>query len=388
MEFITRFFDPPKVSFFLLGPRGTGKSTLLRRLLPDSLYLDLSLPDLYRDLESRPERLADMVRAHPPDGTVVIDEIQRVPELLNLVHHYIESSRPYRFVLSGSSARKLRRGGVNLLGGRALNCELHPFMLGESQKLSLGSALTHGTLPMVMASTTPDSTLRAYATLYLEQEIKQEGWARRAGDFARFLEAMSFSHGSVLNVANVARDCGLQTRTTSAYVEILEDLLLGFRIPVFTSRAQRKTVMHPKFYYFDTGVFRSVRPRGPTDRVEEIEGASLEGLVAQHLRAWISYARDPHRLYYWRTPSGTEVDFVLQGPTGLLALEVKNATRIQDRDVRALRSFKADYPDSVCALLYRGEHRLVQAGILCVPVVQFLKDLVPSRHPLDGLRSA
>jgi uncharacterized protein len=328
-------------------------------------------------MTARPERLRYLVEGSEARD-VVVDEVQRVPELLNVVHDLIESDASRRFLLTGSSARKLRRGGVDLLAGRALNLTLHPFMASELPNFQLARALEIGMLPLVVASSNPAETLRAYATLYLEEEVKLEGWARDVGRFARFLEAVSFSHGSLLNVSNVARECQAERKTIAGYIEVLEDLLLSFRVPVFTRRARRETSQHPKFYLFDAGVFRSLRPRGPLDRAEEIEGAALEGLVAQHLRAWIAYSRSDARLYFWRTRSGVEIDFIVYGDREFQAIEVQNTAKVRSTDLRALRSFMADYPESKPLLLYRGEEKLLLEGIPCLPVETFLSSLVPT----------
>lgn len=379
MELQPRFFKIPRGSFFLFGPRGTGKSTWLRHELPEALFIDLLQPDVYRELSARPERLHDLVQGSPARDTVVIDEIQRVPELLNVVHDFLSRPQPKRFVLTGSSARKLRRGGVDLLAGRALLRNLHPFMAAELPGYQLNEALTHGLLPLVVASENPFDVLRAYGSLYLEQEVQLEGWARSVGNFARFLEAISFSQGAVLNISNIARECQIERKTIASYIEVIEDLLLGFRLPIFTRRAQRQTIAHRKFYFFDTGVYRSLRPRGPLDRLEEIEGAALEGLVAQHLRAWISYSERQADLFYWRTRSGAEVDFVLYGETGFSAIEVKNTVRVRPEDLRSLRSFLADYPESEAIFLYRGQEKLRISNIWCIPVEEFLRRLRPDQ---------
>jgi predicted AAA+ superfamily ATPase len=379
MEFQRRFFTAPRQSFFLFGPRGTGKSTWLRQAMPAALFVDLLQPDVARELAARPERLTDLVRGDPRRSDVVIDEVQRVPELLSVVHFLIESKDRRRFVLTGSSARKLRRGGVDLLAGRAVLRTLHPFMASELERFDLQAALTQGLLPLVVAADRPDDVLRAYASLYLDQEVRLEGWARNVGAFARFLEIISFSHASVLNVANVARECQVERKTIAAYVEVLEDLLLSFRVPVFTRRAKRETSTHPKFFLFDAGVFRSLRPKGPLDRPEEIDGAALEGLVAQHLRAWLAYRGDDAALYFWRTRSGVEVDFIVYGSAGFWAIEVKNTTRVRPEDVRGLESFGADYPQADLLFLYSGTTRERRGRIWVLPVGDFLMDVSPGR---------
>jgi predicted AAA+ superfamily ATPase len=255
---------------------------------------------------------------------------------------------------------------------------MHPFMAAEVPRFQLQDALRIGMVPIVVAAERPQEVLQAYATLYLEQEVKTEGLTRNVGNFARFLEAISFSHASVLNVSNVARECQIERRTAVAYVDILDDLLLSFRVPPFTKRAQRKTVAHPKFYFFDAGVFRSLRPHGPLDRPEAIDGAALEGLVAAHLRAWIAYSGADVQLFYWRTRAGSEVDFVVYGSDGFWAVEVKNAARVRPEDLRALRGFAAEYPECEPVFLYRGTDRLLVDGIRCLPVEEFLAQLHPS----------
>lgn len=378
MEITGRFIEPPRQSFFLFGPRGTGKSTWLRQTLPDALVVDLLQPDVARELTARPERLRDLVRGAPRRSTVVIDEVQRVPELLQVVHAILESTDRRRFVLTGSSARKLRRGGVNLLAGRAVVRTLHPFMAAELGRFDLEAALTRGLLPLVVAADQPDDVLRAYASLYLDEEVRLEGWARNAGAFARFLEAISFSHGAVLNAANVARECEVERKTVVAYIEVLEDLLLSLRLPPFTRRAKRDTITHPKFFLFDAGVFRSLRPRGPLDRPHEIEGAALEGLVAQHLRAWLAYRLNDAKLFFWRTRSGVEVDFVIHGAAGFWAIEVKNTARVRPEDLRGLEAFGTDYPQAGLVLLYRGTRRERRGRVWILPVGDFLRALTPA----------
>lgn len=204
-----------------------------------------------------------------------------------------------------------------------------------------------------------------------------EGLTRNIGQFSRFLEAATFSHGAVLNASQVARDCQVERKTVVSYLEILEDLLLAFRLPVFTRRAKRETIAHPKLYFFDAGVFRSLRPKGPLDRPEEIEGPALEGLVAQHLRAWIAYRAKDDQLFYWQTRGGVEVDFVLYGENLFEAIEVKITPRVRPQDLRGLRAFGEDYPEAGLTLLYRGKDRLLLDGVLCLPVADFLKKLTP-----------
>ena len=385
METKRRFFHAAETSFFLFGPRGTGKSTWLHAHLPDALLVDLLAPETYRLYAARPERLRELIAGHPAKDTVIIDEVQKLPELLDVVHQLIEQPRPLRFVLTGSSARKLKRTGVDLLAGRAVLKTMHPFMAAElGAAFDLDRALRFGLVPLVVDSASPAEVLGAYAALYLREEVQLEGLVRNVGNFSRFLEAISFSNGSVLSIAAVARECQIERKTVEAYIDILADLLLCFRVPVFAKRAKRKLTVHPKFYFFDAGVFRSLRPAGPLDRPEEIQGCALEGLVAQQLRAWNAYGGEPCTLYFWRTKSGSEVDFVLYGPGGFWALEVKNTRTIRPSDLNSLRAFKQDYPEAEVCLLYRGDERLEIKGIRCLPCDEFLQGLVPGRPLFAG----
>ena len=382
MEFVSRFFSPPDGHSFLLGPRGTGKTSLVRRRFPESLSIDLLDPEMLRRLSARPEHLIELVSGLRKESTIVIDEVQKLPELLEVIHLLIERKEGHRFILTGSSARKLRQAGVNLLGGRAARRSLHPFMAAELGELfDMNEALTYGMLPVVLGAADPEEIIRAYAGLYLREEIQAEGLVRNLGGFSRFLEAISFSQAAVLNLAAVARDSSVNRKTVEGHLEVLEDLLLAFRLPVFTRRARRKLAAHPKFFLFDAGLFRALRPKGPLDQPSEIDGAALETLVAQHLRAWIEYSEGENRLYYWQTRSKVEVDFVLYGTAGLTAIEVKNSREVRPEDLRGLREFARDYPESTQYLLYRGNERFVRDGVTCVNCGSFLAALLPGSLP-------
>jgi uncharacterized protein len=380
MEIKPRFFQESQQSFFLFGPRGTGKSTWLKHRYPKAFLIDLLDPEVFRAYSARPERLREVAEAQQPGTTIILDEIQKLPQLLDVVHLLLENKEGLRFILTGSSARKLKRSGVDLLAGRALIRTLHPFMASELGKaFSLENALNVGTIPLVVDSPNPEETIRSYVSVYLKEEVQTEGLVRNVGDFSRFLESISFSHGSVINISDVARDCRVQRKTAEGYISILEDLLLAFRLPVFTKRAKRHLSSHPKFYYFDSGVFRSVRPKGPLDSPQEIGGAALEGLVAEHLRAWNAYSGDRCTLSFWRTKSGNEVDFILYGENIFWALEVKNTARIIPSMLQGLLAFKEDYPEAGILFLYRGKERLKIKKVLCLPVQEFLLNLEPGK---------
>ena len=378
MELIRRFSLPPDKSFFLFGPRGTGKSTWTQAVFKEALRIDLLSPEAFRRYSARPERLREVVEGDSRRKVIIVDEVQKVPALLPLIHALIEEKTGVTFVLTGSSSRKLKRTGADLLAGRAVVRTLHPFMAAEiSSSFDLNRALNYGLLPLAWKAKDPDDILRAYAALYVREEVQAEGLVRNVGNFSRFLEAISFSQASLLNLSNVARECEVERKVVESYVHILEDLLLAFRLPVFKKRAERAVAVHPKFYFFDAGVYRSLRPCGPLDRPQEIDGHALEGLVAQHLRAWNAYGGEQNQISFWRTRSGVEVDFVIYGPGNFWAVEVKNADRVRDEELRGLMAFREDYPEAKALFLYRGHERLKRHDIICLPCEDFLKGLVP-----------
>lgn len=361
-------------SFFLFGPRGTGKTTWLQQHLPNALFINLLRSEFYNSISANPALLRQMI---PPDYSdwVIIDEIQRIPELLNEVHDLIES-RKQIFILTGSSARKLRQKGVNLLAGRALTYYLHPLTVGEQKDaFDLMRSLRFGHLPARFSEHDPEKYLKDYVQTYVREEVLQESLTRNIGHFSRFLEAASFSQGSIVNISEIAREAHIERSATENYFSILEDLLIGVRLPVFSRKAKRNLINHAKFYYFDVGVFRAIRPTGPLDLQAELEGPALETLVFQELRAMNDYLESGYSLYFWRTKSGLEVDFILYGPGGLIAIEVKRSAVVHSKDLRGLKEFKKDYPVAKCYLFYGGEARLYMDDISVLPLGEALTNL-------------
>lgn len=373
----SRLLIPPKAkSFFLFGPRGTGKSSWVKTTFPKAIYIDLLESALYNDLLANPQRLESLIPPAHKDW-VIVDEVQKIPELLNEVHRLIEKNK-FKFVLTGSSARKLRKRGVNLLAGRALTYSMHPLTgteLGEDFKLE--HSLKHGQLPSVYTEANPKAYLESYVHTYLREEIQQEGITRNLGAFSRFLEVASFSQGSVLNISEIARECAIERKVVENYFCILEDLLLGIRLPVFSKRAKRRMVNHPKFYYFDVGIFRTLRPMGPLDSPEEADGPALETLVLQELRALNDYLGLGYTLHYWRTASSPnqEVDFVLYGSKGIKIFEIKRSARFRSSDLAGLKAFLSDFPMAKAYHLYGGERRLYEGNIEILPIHEAIKTL-------------
>ncbi|MFA6036586.1 MAG: ATP-binding protein [Legionellales bacterium] len=364
--------DPESTqSVFLFGPRGTGKTSWVRSHFIDALYIDLLNTGTYNTLLAAPNRLESMI---PPSfkNWIIIDEVQKIPELLNEVHRLIEHQK-FKFILTGSSARSLRRRGTNLLAGRALKYTMYPFVCQELQQdFNLLHALKYGLLPNVINNSDPALYLETYVTTYLREEILQEGITRNLSEFARFLEVASFSQGNILNMSNVAREAAIAQKTVVAYFDIVEDLLLGMKIPVFTRRAQRQLVSHPKFYFFDVGIYRTIRPRGILDTDDEIDGAGLETLVLQHLLAINDYYRFGYQIYFWRTRNNVEVDFILYGEHGLHAFEIKRKTKLDHKDFSGLKAFAKDYPMAQLTLIYGGSETLYVDSIKIIPLEQAL----------------
>lgn len=380
LEQLPRFFPEPSTSYFLFGPRGTGKSTLVTWRHPNALVIDLRLKKEFLRFSADPDLLQELVLARPNNSCIIIDEVQKVPDLLPVVHLLIEKKRGWKFILTGSSARKLKREGVDLLGGRALKKVMHPFMAAElGDNFTLEEALLYGLLPLRFGMADPEETLAAYVSLYIEEEIKAEGLIRHIEPFARFLQTMSFSHGSLLNVTNIARECLVKRTTVDGWISILEDVHIAFQISIFTHKSKRELSQHPKFYFFDPGVYRALRPYSIQDAHTELAGMALEGLVAEHLQAWKDYSPGKHSLNFWRTRSGVEVDFIVLGPLGFWAIEVKHSKNIQPADLRPLTAFLEDYPEAKALLLYCGKERLYKKNILCLPCEDFLRNLRPGQ---------
>jgi predicted AAA+ superfamily ATPase len=365
---------PKTSSFFLLGPRGTGKSTALKAAFPEAPVIDLLDLGVYQELLAHPERLEAKLTPTGADR-IVIDEVQRLPSLLDEVHRLIEK-RKWKFALTGSSARKLRRGNANLLAGRARSLAMHPLTAFELHAdFRLEHSLRFGQLPSVYVEPDPGVYLASYVGMYLREEVQAEALTRNLESFSRFLVGASLSQASVLSVAAVARDLGLARKTVEGYFELLDDLLLSIRLPVFSKRAKRPLIKHSKFFFFDAGVYRALRPRGPLDSAEEIDGAAVETLVLQELRASNDNLALGYQIHFWRTRDHHEVDFVLYGERGLLAFEVKRSAGFRDRDLQTLRLFRADYPMARCFFLHGGEEEYELEGIRIVPLRKALPAL-------------
>jgi len=357
-----------KKSHFLLGPRQTGKTTLLRRALPEARVYDLLDAGMYLALSHRPSRLAEELG--PKDKVVVIDEIQRLPELLNEVHRLIEE-RGVRFLLTGSSARKLRRGGVNLLGGRARTMHLHPLTCRElGAQFDLRRALTHGLLPSIYFSDNPRADLQAYTGSYLQQEILAEGATRNLPAFSRFLHVAALCNGTIVNFTNVANDARVARTTIYEYFGILQDTLLLQELPAWRKTRKRKPLVSSKYYFFDVGVATALQGREARPGTPEF-GASFETYLMHELTSYRDY-KSGEPLSYWRSTSGFEVDFILGDHT---AIEVKARENVTPQDLKSLRALaeEKNLKRYLCVSL-EPRRRQVE-GVVILPYRQFLEAL-------------
>lgn len=370
---------PPGVeTFFLWGPRQTGKSTLLRQHYPKSRWVDLLKSDEFRRYGDNPERLRQEIEEErlSGDGTqIVIDEIQKVPALLDEVHWLIEN-RGLHFALCGSSARKVKRGAANLLGGRAVRYELHGLIADEvGEEFDITRMLNRGYLPRMYEAKQPAKLLNAYVADYLKEEVAAEGLVRNLPSFSGFLDAAALCDGEIVNFSNIASDCGVSSNTTKAYFGILEDTLLGRWLPAYRKRPKRRVIRAPKFYFSDVGVVNRLAHRGDILSGSDLYGKAFENWVFHELSAFRAYRELDEELSYWRLASGTEVDFVLGDMR--IAIEAKASSKILPVHLRGLRSLAEDHP-KVCqriVVCLESRARRTDDGIDILPATTFLRRL-------------
>ena len=373
---------PPDESVFLWGPRKTGKSTLLRQRFPRATRFDLLDTRLMLEFTRAPWRLRERVQALDASARaepIVIDEVQKAPAVLDEVHGLIESDR-LRFVLCSSSARKLKRGRANLLGGRAWRTALHPLVWREIPDFDLLRALNHGLVPTHYRAANHRRALTGYVDDYLKEEVFDEGLTRNAAAFARFFDALAFSHGELLNFSSIARDCGVDSKTVREYFQILVDTLLGVFVEPFARRRSRAVITQaPKFYLFDVGVAGHVTRRRIDHASGPAFGRALEHFVLMELLACRSYRELDFPIRFWRTKSGLECDFVL-GLDGEVAIEVKGTDNVQPRDLKGLATYMQEHqPRSAIVVCNETMPRRTAGGIRLLPWRDFLERLWDGR---------
>jgi uncharacterized protein len=360
-----------KKSFFLFGPRATGKSTLVKRQLSaTATIIDLLDSRLFLRLSASPYELEAMIDAGD-SRLIVIDEIQRIPELLNEVHRLIEN-RKITFLLTGSSARKLRRGQANLLAGRVWEARLFPLTWKEIPDFKLARYLRYGGLPSVYLSEFPEEELDAYVNTYLKEEIMAEGLIRNLPLFARFLRSMALTNGEVINFTKLANDCQMAPSTVREHVGVLEDTLVGFLLPAWAESRKRKAIKTGKFYFFDPGVTHTLAGTEVIDRNSDLYGRSFEQFIGMEIRAYLSYQRIKSPLTYWRSTHGHEVDFLIGEKT---AMEVKAASRVTPGDFRGLKALSEEGVFKDLFLVSQDTVSTRQENILAIHWEEFLRRL-------------
>lgn len=359
-------------SIFLFGGRQTGKTTILRQQFPNTTYFDLLDTNVRRRLQQRPVLLYETLKDKPTATLVIIDEIPEVPELLNEVHRLIVE-RQLVFILCGSSARKLKRKGHNTLGGRALPIYLYPLVSAEIPDFDIDRAVNYGTIPPHYLARNPWRLLAAYIDVYLKEEIKEEALVRNLDAFQRFLEVAALTDGEIINNNNIAQECGVHATTVSSYFDILEDTLIGYRIPAYTKVMKRRLVQAPRFYYFDVGVTNYLLHRKELIRGSADYGHAFEHLVVQELVAYMHYRHCEEKLSYWRTYTGVEVDIIVGDAR--IAIEIKSTEEVQNRHIKNLKAFAEEHPDSKLMIVSLDVFTRQMGKIECIYVMDFFHRL-------------
>lgn len=365
-----------KESTFFWGARQTGKTTLLKHLFPDSIFIDFLINSDYQRFSSNPDLLRQIVEANNSDKPVIIDEIQRLPDLLNEVHWLIVN-KGTQFILSGSSPRKILHSGVNLLGGRAMRYELYPLVYPEIDNFNLNKVLNWGALPRHYLSDEPKRLLSAYIGSYLRDEIIAEAKLRNINAFSKFLESAAFCNGEIINYSNIASDCGVSSVTVKEYFGILEDTLIGRFVAAFTKKAKRRIVNSPKFYYFDIGVANYLLKNNQVVEKTEAYGKAFEHFVYLELFAFSKYSELNFEITYWRTSSQLEVDFVIGNAE--LAIEVKATDNVQNKHLNGLKRFAEDYEVGRLILVCNDKYHRKIGDIEIMPIEMFLSELWSSK---------
>lgn len=367
-----KFIGAGNESLFLWGARQTGKSTLLKAMYPDSLYFDLLQTDVFERFHKAPFQLREILQLNQQPGPVIIDEIQKIPALLDEVHWLIVN-KGVRFILSGSSPRKIIRSGANLLGGRALRYELYPLTSAEIPDFDILRALNNGLLPRHYLAENPERIISAYIGSYLQDEILAEARIRKVALFSKFLEAAAFSNGEMVNFTNIASDCGVSIPTVREYFQILEDTMCGRFLPSFQKRPKRRVILAPKFYFFDIGVANYLLKRGKIVHGSEAFGSAFEHFIYLELLAHSHYSGLNYPIYYWRTASKIEIDFVLGDHE--ISIEVKSTTNANPRHTKGLDSFSDEYTVKKQILVTNDSFLRQMGNTLVLPWKEFLGQL-------------
>lgn len=369
---IQKILDVQDDSVFLWGARQVGKSTLVKKLFPNAIVYDLLKSDEYYRLMRRPQLLREELLSFDENTLVVIDEIQKIPALLDEVHWLIVNNG-IRFILCGSSARKLKRIGTNLLGGRALSVSLFPLVSAEIPDFDLFHAINNGMIPRHYMSKNPQKRLEAYIGVYLKEEIQEEAVVRQLSSFNRFLDVAAQCDGEMINYTNIAQDCGVSAVTIKEYFNILEQTLIGYMIPAFTLTKKRRAITTRKFYYFDIGVVNHLLNRSNLQPGSIDFGHAFEHFMIQEIIAYLSYYEKKEKLSYWRTAGGYEVDAIIGDAR--VAIEFKSSDEVQSKHTKGLKAFEEDFPEARKIIVSLDRNKRILNGIEVIPATEFLKML-------------
>jgi len=369
---ILKLEESAQDSLFLWGARQTGKSTLLKTLFPNARRYDLLQSEEFERLFRNPELLREELKDADPNNLVIIDEVQKIPQLLNEVHWLI-SNRNIRFVLCGSSARKLIRCGANLLGGRALRTVMYPLVSAEIPNFDLYKAIQNGMLPRHYTIQNPQRRLQAYIGDYLNEEIRAEALSRNLLSFTRFMEIAAQCSGEMIVYKNIAQDCGVSANTVKEYFNILEQTMIGYLVSGFTATSKRRAVAAPKFYYFDVGIVNYLLKRDTITQGTEAFGHAFEHLIIQELIAYLGYTFSAEKLTYWRTSGGYEVDCIIGN--GRVAIEMKSCNEVKSRHTKGLKAFQEDFPQARLIVVSLDKYKRAMGDVEIFPVIEFLSEL-------------
>ena len=359
-------------AMFLFGARQVGKSTLLQDRFKDAVYYDLLIPSIRKSFKRNPDLLREALSSKPEGTLVIVDEIQKVPELLDLVH-WLMVNRGLRFILSGSSARKLKKSGANTLGGRAQPRTLFPLVWKEVTDFQLDRAVQNGMIPRHYLVEDATDRLEAYVKVYLDEEIRDEAAVQDVDVFERFMEVAAISDGEMLNYSNIASDCGVSAKTVKSYYQILYDTLLGYEIPAYRKVVKRPVVQAPKFYYFDVGLANYLMGRYALKRGTDDYGHAFEHFVMQEIIAYRGYFRRREEISYWHTYNDQEVDAVIGDAK--VAIEIKSSEQVKTSHKKGLKAFKEEHPECRLILVSHDPITRVSGDVELINISDFLRML-------------
>lgn len=370
---IQKLLEIREDSMFLWGPRQTGKSTLLKQLFPDAPYYDLLKSEVYTLYKMKPSRLRDECMMMDEGEVVIIDEVQKIPELLDEVH-WLMVNRGIHFILCGSSARKLKRSGANLLGGRAIRKTLHPLVSAEIPDFDIDKAVNVGMLPRHYLASSPAKRIQAYVGDYLQQEVIAEALVRNLDSFTRFMEVAAISDGEMVNYTKIASECGVSSKTVKEYFVILQETLLGNMLPAYTKTVKRRVQVAPKFYYFDVGITNYLLHRDPLRRGTAEYGHAFEHLIVQEVMAYMDYSESMKGLSFWHTQNNVyEVDLVVGNAE--VAIEIKSSDNVTTSHLKGLKAFGEEHPDCKLIVVSLEERPRMMNSVEIWPAQAFLKRL-------------